>query len=64
MPFSISVVSVVFSAISITMEFCDNFHAKIPDEMSFVKEGIDKVRSKSWAEPTAMAMNVTASICN
>ena len=32
--------------------------------MSFVNEGIDKVRSKSWAEPTAMAMNVTASICN
>ena len=40
------------------------FYAKHPDEMSFVKEGIDKVCSKSWSEPTATALNVTASICN
>ena len=32
--------------------------------VSYVKEGIDKVRSKPWAEPTATAMSVTAGICN
>ena len=32
--------------------------------MSFVKVDINKVCSKSWAKPTATAMNVTASICN
>ena len=37
---------------------------KVSDEMSFVKDGIEKVRSKSWAEPTATAMKVTSSICD
>ena len=40
------------------------FKDKVSNEMAFVQEGIDKVRSKSWAEPTALAMNVTASICD
>ena len=33
------------------------------DKMSYVKEGIDKVRSKPWAEPVGKALGVTASIC-
>ena len=37
---------------------------KVSDEMSFIKDGIEKVRSKSWAEPTATAMQVTSSICD
>ena len=37
---------------------------KASDGMSFVKDGIDKVRQKQWAEPLGVAMGVTASICN
>ena len=37
---------------------------KVSDEMSFIKDGIEKVRSKPWAEPTATAMQVTSSICD
>lgn len=29
---------------------------------NYATEGLEKIRSKSWAEPTAKAMNVTASI--
>ena len=60
MPITISIVFVIFSVISDRMEL----YAKLPDDMSFVKVDINKVCSKSWAKPTATAMNVTASICN
>ena len=33
------------------------------NKMSYVKEGISKVRSKPWAEPVGIAMGATASIC-
>ena len=31
--------------------------------VKYAKDGIDKIRSRSWAEPTGIALGVTASIC-
>ena len=36
---------------------------KTSEGMTFVKDGIGKVRSKPWAEPVGTALGVTASIC-
>lgn len=36
---------------------------KASSGMSYVKEGIDKVRAKEWAEPVGTALKVTSSIC-
>jgi len=36
---------------------------KASEGMTFVKEGLDTVRSKPWAEPVGTALGVTASIC-
>ena len=38
--------------------------AKASEGMTFVKDGIETVRSKPWAEPVGAALGVTASICN
>ena len=38
--------------------------AKASEGMTFVKDGIETVRSKPWAEPVGTALGVTASICN
>ena len=37
---------------------------KASEGMTFVKEGLDTVRSKQWAEPVGTALGVTASLCN
>lgn len=37
---------------------------KASEGMSFVKDGLEKVRSKPWAEPVGAALGATASICN
>ena len=37
--------------------------AKTIEGMDYVKDGIEKVRSKKWSEPVGLALGVTASIC-